>query len=506
MAKTATILVVDDDPVQRRLLQAAIGRMGHAVALAEGGAQALEFLARPQGPAVGAVVLDLVMESVDGLAVLAAMAERGIGVPAIVQTAQGGIEVVVNAMRAGAFDFVVKPVSPERLRAAIDGALKLGATRAASVRAAPAAAAKPAFRDILAESPGMERVLRIAAKAARSDIPVLIEGESGVGKELVARAIQAASDRKRRPFVAVNCGALPENLVESILFGHEKGAFTGASERHVGKFEEASGGTLFLDEIGELPADIQVKLLRAIQESEIDPVGARRPVSIDIRIISATNRNLIEEVKAGRFREDLYYRLSVLPVTIPPLRERREDIPVLAAHFAARFGERGGNAPKRIAPDAMAALVGHDWPGNIRELENAVFRAAVLSDSDVLSLSDFPQIAAQLPGFTLPEPALRDLAAEAPGLFDEPLPSGPAQGVEPGDGWLALLDSFGQVRRLEEIEAEAIRHAIRRYEGHMSEVARRLGIGRSTLYRKLKDYGIEAREPEGANPEDAGSA
>lgn len=497
MAKARTILVVDDDPVQRRLLQAAIGRMGHDVLLAEGGERALEILSGPDAAAIGAVVLDLVMESVDGLAVLAAMAERKIANPVIVQTAQGGIEVVVSAMRAGAFDFVVKPVSPERLKAAVDGALKLGATRAASARSAPSqSAARPALRDVLAESPGMEKVLRIAAKAARSNIPVLIEGESGVGKELVARAIQAASDRKRRSFVAVNCGALPENLAESILFGHEKGAFTGAAERHVGKFEEASGGTLFLDEIGELPLDIQVKLLRAIQESEIDPVGSRRPVPIDTRIISATNRNLIEEVKAGRFREDLYYRLSVLPVTIPPLRERREDIPVLASHFATRFAERSGNPPKAVAPEAMAALCGHDWPGNIRELENAVFRAVVLAEGGVLSLADFPQIAAQLPGFALPEPAARENIGEAPPLHAEPETAtfAPSQGEESRPGLLSLVDDGGQVRRLDEIEAEAIRHAIARYEGHMSEVARRLGIGRSTLYRKLKDYGIEARD------------
>ncbi len=246
------------------------------------------------------------MPGLDGLGVLKEMREREINVPVIVQTAQGGIETVVGAMRAGAFDFVVKPVSPDRLQTAIANALKIGALSTDVKRQRKRAPGSLTFFDIVSASPRMERVLRIGDRAARSQIPVLIEGESGVGKELIARAIQGSSERRDKPFVTVNCGALPENLVESILFGHEKGAFTGASDKHVGKFEEANGGTLFLDEVGELPLDIQVKLLRAIQEGEIDPVGARKPVKIDIRLISATNRELLAEVKAGRFREDLY--------------------------------------------------------------------------------------------------------------------------------------------------------------------------------------------------------
>ena len=227
----------------------------------------------------------------------------------------------------------------------------------------------------------MERVIRLGQRAAASQIPILIEGESGVGKELIARAIQGAGDRRSKPFVTVNCGAIPDNLVESILFGHEKGAFTGAADKHTGKFREAHGGTLFLDEVGELPPEVQVKLLRALQDGEIDPVGARRPIRVDFRLISATNRSLIDLVKAGQFREDLYYRLNVFPIRVPPLRERREDIPELVRHFTARFAaEEGKSFIRGVNAPALQLLSRYDWPGNIRQLENAVFRAVVLAD------------------------------------------------------------------------------------------------------------------------------
>ena len=261
------------------------------------------------------------------------------------------------------------------------------------------ASANSSFRDIVTKVEGMARTIRLAERAAKSNIPVLIEGESGVGKELMARAIQGASDRRGKPFVTVNCGALPENLIELILFGHEKGAFTGASEKHIGKFAEANGGTLFLDEIGELPLDAQVKLLRALQEGEIDPVGARRPVKVDIRLVSATNQDLIELVKRGRFREDLFYRLNVFPITIPPLRARSADVPDLARRFLARFCAEEGKRVRGIANDAAALLSAYDWPGNVRQLENAMFRAVVLADGDELTVAEFPQIAAQVDGF-----------------------------------------------------------------------------------------------------------
>jgi DNA-binding NtrC family response regulator len=342
------------------------------------------------------------------------------------------------------------------------------------------------FRDIVTSSPAMERVIRLGQRAAASAIPILVEGESGVGKELIARAIQGAGDRRSRPFVTVNCGAIPDNLVESILFGHEKGAFTGAADKHTGKFREAHGGTLFLDEVGELPLDIQVKLLRALQDGEIDPVGAKRPLRVDFRLISATNRSLIDLVKAGKFREDLYYRLNVFPIRVPPLRERLDDIPALVRHFTARFAAEENKPQIRgITAAALQMLGRYEWPGNIRQLENAVFRAVVLADGPLLTPEEFPQIAAHLVGAPpAPAPALAAEAA-APVTFDF---AGGAAPAEPSP--LTPFGADGEMRPLAEVEADMIRLALDRYGGRMTVVARRLGIGRSTLYRKLKELGI----------------
>jgi DNA-binding NtrC family response regulator len=501
---TSRILIVDDDPVQRRLLEAAVTRLGHVVTTATDGETALAILDGPDGKAVSAVILDLMMPGLDGLAVLKAMAERGLELPVIVQTAQGGIETVVNAMRNGAFDFVVKPVSPERLKVALANALKVEARGDEARRSARRTAGKLGFDDIVTRSAAMERTLRLARKAAGSHIPILIEGESGVGKEMVARAIQSASDRASRPFVTVNCGAIPANLVESILFGHEKGSFTGATEKHAGKFVEANGGTLFLDEIGDLPLEVQVKLLRAVQEGEVDPVGGRTTIKVDIRLISATHRDLHQQVKAGSFREDLFYRLNVYPIAVPPLRSRREDIEPLVRHFVSRFSaaEARGRV-NAITPRALAMLQSYDWPGNIRQLENTIFRAVVLCDGDTLSEDEFPQIRAQVDGTvdlgrgTAADPPAggsRETAREP----DRSLHSMPRshQDETPSDstsqaGMLRALDDHGEMRSLAEVEYDMIVMAIDRYGGQMSEVARRLGIGRSTLYRKLKEYGID---------------
>jgi DNA-binding NtrC family response regulator len=303
----------------------------------------------------------------------------------------------------------------------------------------------------------------------------------------MARAIQGGSDRRGKPFVTVNCGALPENLVESILFGHEKGAFTGATEKHAGKFVEAHGGTLFLDEIGELPMEAQVKLLRALQDGEIDPVGARRPIKVDIRLISATNQNLIDLVKRGLFREDLFYRLNVFPVSIPPLRARAADVPDLARRFLARFCAEEGKRIRGLANDAQALLTAYDWPGNVRQLENAMFRAVVLADGDELTVAEFPQIAAQVEGFDVRVPP-----APPPPADVAPAPTGEAVRFEPRNPYvMRLIDDSGDVRKIEDIEAEAIRFAFAHYRGQMSQMARKLGIGRSTLYRKMKELGVE---------------
>jgi DNA-binding NtrC family response regulator len=320
----------------------------------------------------------------------------------------------------------------------------------------------------------------------------MITGESGTGKEVLARYVHTRSQRAKKPFISINCAAIPEHLLESELFGHEKGAFTGATERHTGKFVEASGGTLFLDEVSELPLAAQVKLLRALQEGAVEAVGGRKPVKVDVRIISATNRNLLDRVKNGQFREDLFYRLHVLPLTIPPLRMRREDIPHLLRHFLARFCAEENRPITGISGEAVTRLSQLNWPGNIRQLENAVYRAVVMSEADQLGIADFSQAAAQplaMPeaGQASAEPLVIDpgFHSTAPALIsgsEIPIAPLPTTG-----GALAMLNSSGDMRPLEELEGEIIRFAIAHYRGQMSEVARRLKIGRSTLYRKLDE-------------------
>ncbi|MCO5731942.1 sigma-54 dependent transcriptional regulator [Rhizobium sp. SSA_523] len=506
---TAHILVVDDDPVQRRLLKNAVERAGHTAHVAENGRIALEFLRRNRRQ-VNAVVLDLMMPELDGLGFLKLSAEMNLNIPVIVQTGQGGIETVVQAMRAGAFDFVVKPVSPERIAASIANALEVD-HRETKVKAGRRNKGDSVgFGDIVSASPDMLRVIDLAQRAAQSSIPVVLEGESGVGKEMIARAIQAGGDRANKPLITVNCGAIPANLVESILFGHEKGAFTGATERHIGKFMEADGGTLFLDEIGDLPLDVQVKLLRAVQQGEIETVGAGKVQKVDVRLISATNKDLIEEVHAGRFREDLYYRLNVFPITIPALRRRKEDIPHLARTFTERFSaEQKLERPLQVGAGALALLTAYDWPGNIRQLENAVFRAVVLAEGPELTERDFPQIAAQLPDYQSSELRATAVEPQAEIESDEDAERSMADLLRTArveaarslqmyggpDNVIVSTDDSGDVRKLADVEEELIRFALKFYRGQMSQVARKLGIGRSTLYRKLKDYGIDPDDP-----------
>ncbi|MGV9005840.1 MAG: sigma-54-dependent transcriptional regulator, partial [Brevundimonas sp.] len=385
MAKT--VLVVDDDPTQRRLVQAVLEREGYAVAQAESGGEAIDRLTRGGGADV--ILLDMVMPRMSGLECLAEIRTAGVTTPVIVLTANGGIETVVKAMQAGAQDFFVKPVSAERLLIGVRNALQLTQLTAEVGRLKKHVAGRTTFDDLVGTSPAMRMVKSLGTRAAKSTIPVLITGESGVGKEVIARALHGVSDRAGKPFVAVNCGALPANLVESILFGHEKGSFTGASDKHLGKFMEANGGTLFLDEIGELPLDMQVKLLRVLQEGEVDPVGAKRAVKVDVRIVSATNRDPAQQVKEGAFREDLFYRLNVFPIEAPSLRERREDIPALIDHFIARFNVEEGRRIAGCAPETVALLTAFDWPGNVRQLENSVYRAIVLADAPFLQPHDF---------------------------------------------------------------------------------------------------------------------
>lgn len=493
------ILIVEDDPAQRRILEELVKRFGFDASAADGGIKGIEVLNGPQGGSIELVILDLMMPGMDGLEFLEKMqAIRG-DLPVIVQTAQGSIETVIKAMRAGADDFVVKPVSPERLKISIQNLLKVNALTEEVKRLNKKVGGSLSFNDLIASSPAMANVLRLGRRGAQSNIPILIEGESGVGKEMIARAIQGESERAGRAFVAVNCGAIPENLVESILFGHEKGAFTGASSRHIGKFQEADGGTLFLDEVAELPLDMQVKLLRAIQEGEIDPVGSRKSVKVNIRLISATNRNMIEMVKSGQFREDLYYRLNVYPMMVPPLRDRKDDIPALVEYFITRLSAEEGRKVRGIAPNAIPMLRAYGWPGNVRQLENTIFRAIVLCESDVLEIQDFPQIASLVEGYEIIVPPAPPLAKKpnipaGPAMTGGNQPVGRSAGNQVSDGMalgIPAVTDGGHIRKLEEVEADMIRLALNRYRGQMSEVARKLGIGRSTLYRKMRDLGLD---------------
>ncbi len=502
------VLIVDDDPVQRRLIEAMVQRFGYQPMIAEGGDAAMKLLVGEQAARIDCMVLDLVMPDLDGLGVLARMREACLSIPVIVQTAHGGIDNVVSAMRAGASDFVVKPVGAERLQVTLRNALATRALAGELQRLKRRHDGTLTITDVITCSDAMRPVMKAAEKAAASSIPVLIEGESGTGKELIARAIHGSGVRRAQPFIAVNCGAMPENLVESILFGHEKGAFTGATEKHTGKFVEADGGTLFLDEVGELPLPAQVKLLRALQEGEVEPVGGRKSVKVDVRIVSATNRDLIADVKAGRFREDLFYRLHVFPISVPPLRLRLEDVPELARHFLVRIAAEEGKRVRGLSAQALALLAAFRWPGNVRQLENAIFRAVVLADSDEIGVNDFPQIANQIGDDAIATQPTIEQAPSMAASWPDPL-----QGSEPArDNGAAftvdapamqLVDRHGEVRPLDEIEREVIRFAIAHYRGQMSEVARRLQIGRSTLYRKLEGLGLD---DETATPEEKAKA
>jgi DNA-binding NtrC family response regulator len=462
-------MLIDDEPAQRRLVAAITARRGWRAIFADTADAAFDALDTAEGTALEAIILDHPSTDADATGLIAELRGRRPQLPILVLTANGSVSAAVNAMRAGATDFLVKPVAAERLVAALEAAV--GGKTSGELRPLTEKLSAPlGFDEIVGSAPQFRAALAVAAKAARARVPVLIEGESGVGKEVIAEAIHAASPRARKPIISVNCGAIPANLVESELFGHEKGAFTGAFDRKIGRFQEADTGTLFLDEVGEMPLDAQVKLLRVLQSGEIQPIGARHPREVDVRVIAATNKTLLAEVEAGRFREDLYYRLNVVQVSIPPLRDRAGDIPALARHLLGRIAQQPGLRELGITDDALALLGGYDWPGNVRQLQNALFRAAVLCEGDGLTRADFPQIA--------------QLAAGRSGGEGTP-PQGFAH------AGITLFRPDGHLRTLDEIEADVIRLAIGHYRGRMTEVARRLGIGRSTLYRKLGELGID---------------
>ena len=475
------VLIVDDDPTQRRLLRAVVEKHGFSTLQAGDGDAALDLVLGADGDTIDLMLLDLIMPGRDGMDTLAELQKSRPNLPVIVLTGKGSIDTVVTAMQSGARDFIVKPASPERIIVSLRNAMEINTLAVEVTRLKKTAEGSLQFSDLIGQAPAMRSVIAMGERGAKANIPILITGESGVGKEVIARSIQGASQRAGLPFVTVNCGAIPENLVESILFGHEKGSFTGANAKHLGKFQEAHTGTLFLDEIGELPLDMQVKLLRVLQEGEVDPIGSKRPTPVDVRIISATNRDLQDQVRDGHFREDLYYRLNVFPIEVPPLRDRREDITALIQHFIRRFNAQERMNVNGANKETLEMLKTFDWPGNVRQLENAIFRAMILSDGECLKPHDFPQISGQT----------TVLQHQEESHSQESVTTADVNGV-------SVMDPEGHLRRLEDIERDLIQFAIDTYSGHMSEVARRLGIGRSTLYRKVREHGVQVNEKKSA--------
>lgn len=461
-------MLIDEEATQRRLVASLAARGGWRTIFASDAEQALATLGTQDGMQLDAVLLDHWSDTVDPAPLIAELRANRPQLPVLLLTSNGSVAQAVAAMRAGATDYLVKPLAPERLLQALETAVRANGTR----ELRPLTEKIPAmlgFEEIVGSAPEFRAALAIAAKAARARVSVLIEGESGVGKAVVAEAVHAASPRAKTPLLTVNCGATPANLIESELFGHEAGAFPGAFDRKVGRFVEADGGTLFLDEVDCMPLDAQVKLLHLLTTGEVMAMGARHPREADVRVIAATNKRLSDEVAAGNFREDLFYRLNAVQVTIPPLRERSGDVPALARHLLARIAGQPGLRALGITDDALSLLIDYDWPGNVRQLQDALFRAAVLCDGDALTRADFPQIAASGGRRAMP-----------------------VSGSQIGSaGGITLFLADGNLRPLEDIEADVIRLAIGHYRGRMTEVARRLGIGRSTLYRKLGELGID---------------
>jgi len=447
----ARILLVEDEVNMARTLAKNLERAGHAVEHAPHGEAAL---ARLGEASFDVVLTDLKMPVMDGMALLHAMHERGLPPAVVVLTGYGTIESAVEAMKLGAADYLIKDARPQEILLTIERVLKLDALRRENTRLRREIGRLHGFGELTGESAPMKEIYRVINSVAENKSTVLVSGESGTGKELVARTIHERGPLAGHPFVAINCAGLSETLLDSQLFGHRRGAFTGAVHDHDGVFRAAEGGTLFLDEVAEIPLSLQAKFLRAVEQREVTPLGASLPVPVDVRLIAATNRDLEGEVRAGRFRQDLYYRLNVVHVALPPLRDRPEDIPLLAEHLLQRFSRAYQVAPKRLAAEAMERLKAYAWPGNVRELQNAIERAFALSAADTITLDDLPA-------------AVRGL----------PSPDAPA---------LDLSD----VPTLEEAERRLVAAALRRSGGNKNEAARLLGIDRQRLYRKIEKYGL----------------
>ena len=455
----AVILVVDDNETVREGLAHVAKKLGHTVLIAASGGAGIEAFKQKRADFV---ITDLKMEGGTGVDVLKGVSALDPDVPIMIITGFGTVETAVEAMKLGAFDFITKPIQPEVVRLKIERALELCATRRGrrksdAITAALTSDVEGRFPELVGSGEKMAIVRRTVEKVAASDTTVFIAGESGTGKELVARAIHRLSKRANGPFIKVNCGALTETLLESELFGHEKGAFTGAIKQKLGRFELADQGTLFLDEVGDIPPAMQVKLLRALQEQEFERVGGEAPIKVDVRVLSATNKDLDVEVASGRFRQDLFFRLHVLPVKLPPLRERREDIPHLCTHFVAKLGPKTNARVRAVGDAALGRIMAYHWPGNVRELENAIEQALVFAEGDEITPAALPQF---------------------------------LQGGAEEDA-LSVPRELSLPEILDDLERQLILKAYTKASRVKTETARLLGIKTSALYYKLEKYGIE---------------
>jgi two-component system response regulator AtoC len=467
------VLIVDDEPNLRKILSAQLTRDGYDVLTAEDGEQGLQVLREHH---IDLVVTDLKMPKVDGMTLLKKALEEEPELPVVLVTAHGTIDTAVEALKRGAFDFVTKPFDKDEVRQIVAKALKTRELRGTDATSTPTA--RTARFGIIGVSPGIAELYAILERVADTPTTVLITGESGTGKELVARALHEHSGRKEKPFIKVNCAAIPKELIESELFGYERGAFTGAVTSKPGRFELANGGTLFLDEIGEIPIEMQVKLLRALQESEFERVGGIKTIRVDVRLVAATNRDLKRLIAGGSFREDLFYRLNVVPIRLPALRERTADIPLLVEHFLAKFNERLRKHVDGVEPDAMEPLVQYPWPGNIRELENVVERAVLFCDTQKLNAGDLPH-------------EVRGIAAMA----NVPLPEADLQAALASEGGLKEHVKVAMSR----LEKELVSRALHQTNANVTHAARLLKISRKGLQLKMKELGLREGSGEKAD-------
>ena len=465
----AHLLIVDDEVNIRRVLSAMLKREGYEVSAAGDGEQALAVLARSP---VDVVITDLVMPRLGGLELLKRVGSDFPDVPVIMITAHGTVDTAVEAMKAGAFDYITKPFDQEELKKVIVKATRARDLERQHLHTGGGDGERP---PLVGQSAAMRSVYEVIGKVADSPSTVLLTGESGTGKELVAQALHRGSSRRDKPLIKVNCAAIPKDLVESELFGYEKGAFTGAVGSKPGRFELADGGTLFLDEIGEVPVEMQVKLLRALQESEFERVGGIRTIHVDVRLIAATNRDLKALIADGRFREDLFYRLNVVPVALPPLRERREDIPALAQHFVEKYDRRLGKKVERVDDEALEVLLAYSWPGNIRELENLMERSVLFADGPVITAAQLPE-------------SLREKAPVAP----TPIAAvGPIGAIAAPSG-ASMKEIVRQAQA--ELERELITRALEETGGNVTRAAKRLQISRKSLQVKMKELGLRGAD------------